>query len=123
MRTRRLVLVAIGVPGLLGAPDAWAVDPPEPKERIEALEIDASGRAGLIRTRPVTLAAAGGTYLFGEGACRAHGIAPSTLEALHHALRTGQSIRVHAARVDREGSPSYCVERVTFFGPADRSGS
>jgi hypothetical protein len=116
MKTLGLAAAATAF-GLLGAPLAYAVDPPEPRERIEALQIDASGRAGSIRTRPLTLGALGGTYGFGEGACHAHKIAPSTLDALQRALRSGQAIRVHAARRGDRAVESLCVERVTFFAP------
>jgi hypothetical protein len=117
MKTLGLAAAAAAF-GLLGAPLAYAVDPPEPRERIEALEIDASGRAGSIRTRPLTLGALGGIYGFGEGACHAHKLAPSTLDALQRALRSGQAIRIHAApRGDREVESLQCVERVTFFAP------
>lgn len=98
------------------APVAHAVDPPEPRERIEALEIDASGRSGSIRTRAIHLGGADGVYGFGGGACRAHTLAPATLEALHEALRASQPVRIHgAARVGPNGARTLCVERVTFF--------
>jgi hypothetical protein len=111
---------AAGTIAFLAATQAHAIDPPEPRERIEALELDAAGRGGTIRTRSVYLVGeeAHASYGFGQGACRAHTVAPATLDALHEALRSGQLVRIHAsARAGTDGDPVKCVERVTFFAP------
>lgn len=117
---RRLVAASAAALAMLAAPAARAVDPPPTgRERVEAIEIDGEGRRGAIQTSPVYMAGTGGVYRFGEGACRANTLAPSTLEALHRSMRTRQSVRIHAATAHAsDGTEVRCVQRITFFAPA-----
>lgn len=120
-RPRLRVQTAVVAAAVLVSPATRAADPTPshgPRDRVESIELAANGSGGVIRTIPVYMHGTERTFRFAEGACRTYRISPDTLEALHAAMRTRQSIRITGPTVSTSDGETYeCVDRVTFFPP------
>jgi hypothetical protein len=97
---------------------------PEPgskpdRERIESIELDASGQAGVIRTSPEFMRGTNAEYRFGEGACKGHRLGDRTLEQLVAAMREKHMVKITAEARGSADAPTQCVRRVVFFAPDD----
>jgi hypothetical protein len=91
---------------------------PKPdRERIESIELDASGQAGVIRTSPEFMRGTNAEYRFGEGPCKAHKLGDRTLEQLMDAMRAKHLVKITADDRGSEDTAVKCVRRVTFFAP------
>ena len=69
---------------LLMAP---AVEVKPDRERIESIELNAAGVAGVIHTSPEFMRGSEREYHFGSGACKSHTLGDRTLEQLVAAMR------------------------------------
>jgi hypothetical protein len=99
---------------LLLAPEA--ASKPE-RERIEAIELDASGQAGVIRTSPEFMRGGDAEYRFGDGPCKGHRLGDRTLEQLMDAMQAKHFVKIAADDRGSAEKPIRCVRRVTFFAP------
>lgn len=84
------------------------------RRRLEAIEMNAAGDAGVVRTVPEYLGEPDGAYHFGAPRCRGRTLGASTLEQLHLALRTGQLVTIAATEAADGGR---CIRAVTFWAP------
>ena len=87
------------------------------RERIEAIELDGSGQAGVIRTSPEFMRGGDAEYRFGDGPCKAHRLGDRTLEQLMDAMQAKHFVKITADDRGGEDKPVRCVRRVTFFAP------
>ncbi len=87
------------------------------RERIESIELDASGRAGVIRTSPEFMRGTNAEYRFGEGTCKGTRLGDHTLEQLTIAMRERHLVKITADTRGGSDDPVQCVRRVTFFAP------
>jgi hypothetical protein len=87
------------------------------RERIESIELDASGQAGVIRTSPEFMRGTNAEYRFGEGACKGSRLGERTLEQLLEAMRERHLVKITADVRGGADAPVQCVRRVTFFAP------
>jgi hypothetical protein len=103
-----LLAILLSTPEVATKPD---------RERIESIELDASGRAGVIRTSPEFMRGTNAEYRFGEGPCKAHKLGDRTLEQLLAAMRGQHLVKITADPRGAEPSAVLCVRRITFFAP------
>ena len=87
------------------------------RERIESIELDGRGQAGVIRTSPEFMRGTNAEYRFGEGACKGSRLGDRTLAQLTEAMRERHLVKITADTRGSTDAPVLCVRRVTFFAP------
>jgi hypothetical protein len=93
-------------------------DPPRDRRKLEAIEMNAAGDAGVVRTVPEYLGQTNGVFHFGAPHCKGKTLGPPTLEQLHLALRSGQLVTINATdHAAPTGDTIRCIATIVFWSP------
>lgn len=109
-------MVLMGAGSASGAP-APGFSPDRERRKIESIEMNAAGDAGIVRTVPEVLGEPAGAFHFGAPRCKGRSLGAATLEQLHVALRTGQLVTIAATSTGDGETAVACIRTVTFWGP------
>jgi len=88
-----------------------------PRERVEAIILNADGESGSIRTSPEFMAGYPSNYAFGSP-CHPTRLASRVIDELFVAMREGLYVRIEARVVKHAETELHCVQTVSFFARA-----
>jgi hypothetical protein len=92
-------------------------EPDRERRRIESIEMNGAGDAGVVRTVPEVLGEPASAFHFGAPHCKGRTLGAATLEQLHVALRTRQLVTIEATQTGEGERAVSCIATVKFWAP------